>query len=261
MRYLSSSRRWNSIRSSDPSPPRPPALVSRPPDWSTMVTPSGFMPGTDEATRLTIDWTCASDKRATGVQFDHDRGGRCGAVTHKHGGFGRGEVDTRLGDGVDLLDRSGDLGLARLAEALTLDRTADAHRQLIEDRIAAGRLLRQALAGEQHARLGEVLLADGQRAGALVDAALDAGLIERGGDRLLVGVGQPGEQRLLRRRRQRHPGERRSGDQADQHRHRRRAAHRRLRHQAFELHQRVGEAFGHAAPGGGERVHIRPACS
>jgi hypothetical protein len=55
--------------------------------------------------------------------------------------LGRGEMHPRLGHRVDLLDRAGELGLARLAEAFAFHRAADAHRQLVEDRVAAGRAL------------------------------------------------------------------------------------------------------------------------
>jgi hypothetical protein len=62
-RYLSSMRRWKSMRVSPTlEPPPAPALESKAPIWSTIVTASGCMPGTDEATRLTIERTCASLK-------------------------------------------------------------------------------------------------------------------------------------------------------------------------------------------------------
>ena len=91
-------------------------------------------------------------------------------------------MNARLGDRVDLLDRPGQLGLARLAQALALHGTAHAHRQLVEDGITAWCRLGQALPGEQDARARIIILTDGQGTGRLVDPAGDIGLRKRGGD-------------------------------------------------------------------------------
>ena len=47
----------------------PAGWVSSAPIWSTIVTASGFMPGTEEATRLTIEATCASDRLLPACSF------------------------------------------------------------------------------------------------------------------------------------------------------------------------------------------------
>ncbi len=58
-------------------------------------------------------------------------------------------MDARLLYRVDFLDRFREFALARLAQPFALDRAADAHRQLVEDRIAPGCGLGQSLPRQQ----------------------------------------------------------------------------------------------------------------
>jgi hypothetical protein len=145
------------------------------------------MPGTDEATRLTIARICGSPSARPGWSLTMTLAEGAARSRTKARGFGRGEMDARLGDRVDLLDRAGELGLARLAHALAFDGATDAHRQIVEDRVAARRRLGQAFAGEQHPRLVVIILGDSDRA-RTVDAVGDVGAFERGRDRRLVGI-------------------------------------------------------------------------
>ena len=147
-------------------------------------------------------------QRASAGEVEHDRRGRLAARANEGGRFGQREMHARAGDRVHRLDGAGEVGFARGADAFALYRAAGADRHGFHEVDAVVAAARQSTRRGGHARGVIIALAHGDRAGASIDAMVDA----RGGQRLdergLVFVGHPGEQRALRRGGEHQPQER-----------------------------------------------------
>ena len=112
--------------------------------------------------------------------------------------------------------------LARRAQAFAFQRTAGAHRQLVEHFVAAFRRGERSVRSHQHARLVIVAFGDGQRSGGVVDIVIDGRRIERRRHTGAVAVVELGIECTLRVGRHGAPGQqgaadRRHADKGRQH--------------------------------------------
>src|SRR3546814_12190233 len=92
-------------------------------DWSSDVCSSDLRRGDEETDRLHL----AVRKRAAVLQRQHHRGGGGFVFADEQAGFGGGDMDARALDRVDRLDRARQVGFARRAQRLALDRAARPH--------------------------------------------------------------------------------------------------------------------------------------
>ena len=180
-------------------------------------------------------------------QPQHHRGGRRDGVAHKHRFIALGDLHPHRLDAIDLLDRQHQFMLARRQQAFAFERAAGAHRQLVE-RIAAGVGAGQRpILCNQHPRLVEIAVIDGQRAAVGIDAVMDLALVERGDHTGALGIVELGVKQALRRRGEQVPAQRGATERGHADKPGQRSLYRGLGHEALQADQRRA--------GGNEIVH------
>ena len=144
-------------------------------------------------------------KLATARQTDHHRCGRCDIFAHEHRTFGLGDMDADRFDAVDFCDGHGQFAFLRRAQTIAFQRTAGPHREAFDKVGTALWRCERSIGRHQHPRAIDVVFADRQRTGAIVDRIIDPGLVERLYHAGAFGIGKGGIQDTLRGGRQHRP--------------------------------------------------------